>query len=183
MQHFFCSYGYMFELIFALLTFADKGVRVLAGPFFRWNLLWYVQNIQCVQNSIFPKENILFPIRWEIIETSVTAISLIHHVKFEMWPALYKFPISFSTVKLKLRHNSQFIYRFKTGTSNFESNSEEIKNWDFGCWTSWTSQLFSILFPYSTFLKIILDCTSRFFPIHKKVWKLGFLSSLTLIFC
>ena len=46
---------------------------------------------------------------------------LIHHVKFEMWPALCKFPILFSTVKLQLRHNSQFFHRFKIGT--FESYS------------------------------------------------------------
>ena len=42
-----------------------------------------------------------------------------HHVKFEMWPALCKLPILFSTVKLKLGHNSQFTYRFKIET--FES--------------------------------------------------------------
>ena len=41
---------------------------------------------------------------------------LIHYVKFEIWPALCKFPISFSTGKLKLRDNSRFIYRFKIGT-------------------------------------------------------------------
>ena len=45
---------------------------------------------------------------------------LIHHVKFEMLPALCKFPILFSTKKLKLGHKfSQFLYRFKIGT--FES--------------------------------------------------------------
>ena len=43
-----------------------------------------------------------------------------HHVKVEMWPALYKFPALFSAVKFKLVHNfSQFIYRFKIGS--FES--------------------------------------------------------------
>ena len=44
---------------------------------------------------------------------------LMHHVKFEMWAAMCKFPILFSTVKLKLRHNSQFNYKFKIET--FES--------------------------------------------------------------
>ena len=44
----------------------------------------------------------------------------IHHVKIEIGPALCKFPILFSTVKLKLGHNfSQFISRFIIGT--FES--------------------------------------------------------------
>ena len=42
---------------------------------------------------------------------------LVHYIKFEMWPALCKFPILFSAVKLKLRPNfSQFIYRFEIGT-------------------------------------------------------------------
>ena len=39
--------------------------------------------------------------------------NLIQYVKFEMWSALCKFPILFSTVRLKLGKNSQFIYRFK----------------------------------------------------------------------
>ena len=29
----FCTYGYLLELIFSLLIFRNKGVRVLAGPF------------------------------------------------------------------------------------------------------------------------------------------------------
>ena len=37
----FYTYGYLFELKFALLTFGDKGVRVLAGPFLRSKILWY----------------------------------------------------------------------------------------------------------------------------------------------
>ena len=42
---------------------------------------------------------------------------LIHHVKFEMWAALCKFPILFSAVRPKLGHDfSQFIYRFNIGT-------------------------------------------------------------------
>ena len=51
----FCSYGYLFELIFALLTFGDKGVRVLAEPFLRSKTLQYVQNFPWVQNFIFSK--------------------------------------------------------------------------------------------------------------------------------
>ena len=42
----FCTYGYLFELIFALLTFRDKEVRLFAEPFLRSNILWYVQNFQ-----------------------------------------------------------------------------------------------------------------------------------------
>ena len=46
---------------------------------------------------------------------------LIHHVKVEMWPALCKFPILFSPVKLKLGRNfSQFIYRSKLVLLNLE---------------------------------------------------------------
>ena len=42
-----------------------------------------------------------------------------HHVKFQMWPALCKFPILFSAVKLKLGHNvSQFILDSKLGLLN-----------------------------------------------------------------
>ena len=46
----FCTYGYLFELIFVLLTFGDKGVT---GPFLRSEILRYVQNFQWVQNFIF----------------------------------------------------------------------------------------------------------------------------------
>ena len=49
----FCTYGYLFELMFALLTFEDKRVRVLAETFLRSKILWYVQNFQWVQNFIF----------------------------------------------------------------------------------------------------------------------------------
>ena len=36
----------LFDLIFALLTFTDNGVRLLAGLFLRSKILWYVQNFQ-----------------------------------------------------------------------------------------------------------------------------------------
>ena len=77
---------------------------------------------------------------------------LIHHVKFEMWPALFKFPILFSTVKPKLGHKfSQLIIRFKIGdfgilvlgcTSKFFPIHKETRNWDFECCSSWTFQFF-----------------------------------------
>ena len=51
---FICTYGYLFELIFALLTFGYKGIRVLVGPFSRSKSLRYTQNFQWVHNSIFP---------------------------------------------------------------------------------------------------------------------------------
>ena len=64
-----------------------------------------------------------------------------HHVKFEMWPILYKLPILFSTVKLKLEHNfSQLINRFKIDTleslsqvvlASVFSIPKEIENLDF----------------------------------------------------
>ena len=51
--HFFCIYGYLFELIFAFLAFGDKAV-VLAGAFLWSKIMWYPQNFQWVQNSFFP---------------------------------------------------------------------------------------------------------------------------------
>ena len=55
------TYGYLFELILALLIFGNKGVRVLGGPFLRSKILWYVQNFQWIQNSIFPSRKHIFP--------------------------------------------------------------------------------------------------------------------------
>ena len=49
---------YLFELIFALLKLGDKGIRVLTGPFLSSNIMWFVQNFQWVQNSIFPNGKI-----------------------------------------------------------------------------------------------------------------------------
>ena len=75
---------------------------------------------------------------------------LIHDVKFEMCPALNKFPVIFSTVKLKLEHNfSQFINRFKIGTLkswsqavllSFAQFTKRFKIRIFECCSSWTSQ-------------------------------------------
>ena len=116
LQHFFCTHGYLFESIFALLTFRDKGVRVLAGFFF----------------------------------------------KFEMWPALCKFPILFSTVKLKLEYNfSQFINRLKI--QRLESWSQAV----LPSFSQFTKRSKIGIFEYcSKFLIISLDCTSKYLLIH-----------------
>ena len=100
----------LFELIFALLTFRDKGVRVLGGPFLRLKILRYAQNFQWVQNFIFPNgKHISSQLADKFLKFEEMKY-LIHHVKFEMWPAFCKFPILFSKVKLKLGNNfSQFI--------------------------------------------------------------------------
>ena len=37
----FCTYDYLFDSIFALLTFGDKGVRVLAEPFLKFEEMEY----------------------------------------------------------------------------------------------------------------------------------------------
>ena len=116
LQLFFCSFGYLFELIFALLTFRNNEVRVLTGPLPRSKILRYT-HFKWVRNSIFfPTENIFFP----IIDTFLIFEEmeyLIHHTQFKMWAALCKFPILFSTVKLKFGNNFlQFINRFKIGT-------------------------------------------------------------------
>ena len=126
---------------FALLTFRNNEVRVLTGPLLRSKILRYT-HFKWVRNSIFfPTENIFFP----IIDTFLIFEEmeyLIHHTQFKMWQALCKFPILFSTVKLKFGNNFlQFINRFKIGTleswpsagciSKFFSISKEIANWDF----------------------------------------------------
>ena len=54
-------YGYQSVLILAFLTFGDKEVRVLTGPFHRPILLQYAQNFQWVQSSIFPNEKHICP--------------------------------------------------------------------------------------------------------------------------
>ena len=38
----FCNYGYLFKLIFTLLTFRNKAEKVLAGLLLRSKILWYV---------------------------------------------------------------------------------------------------------------------------------------------
>ena len=84
LQHVFCSYDYLFEIVFTLLTFRDKWVRVLAGPFLRSKILSYSQNFQWVQNSMFPQWKTYFSqlidkfLKFEEME------SLVHHDKFEM---------------------------------------------------------------------------------------------------
>ena len=113
LQHFFWSYGYLLELIFALLTFADKGVRVLARVFQK-SKMRYVQNFQQVKNFIFPNGETYFTQFMNKFFKFQEMEYLIHHVKVEVWLALYKLPILFSAVKFKLRRSfSQFVYRFK----------------------------------------------------------------------
>ena len=51
--------SYLFEVIFALLTFGDRGVR--AGPIQRSKILWYAQNFAWVQNFIFPNGKHILP--------------------------------------------------------------------------------------------------------------------------
>ena len=40
-----------------------------AGPFLRENILWYEQNFQWVQNSIFPDGKLIFPYSFSLINT------------------------------------------------------------------------------------------------------------------
>ena len=50
---------------------------------------------------------------------------LIHPVEVEIWAALCKFPILFSAIKLKLKHNiSQVVNMFKIGTFKLFPNSQ-----------------------------------------------------------
>ena len=64
----------------------------------------------------------------------------IHHVKFEIWPALCKFSILFSAVKVKLGHNFpiqlyvqnwDFWFLDIGYISKFFPIHKEIENWDF----------------------------------------------------
>ena len=80
LQHLFCTYGYLFELIFALLTFGDKGVRVSAGSFLRPKIMWYAQNLHWVQNSILSRAKHIFPISlinsWNLRKWNISFIML-----------------------------------------------------------------------------------------------------------
>ena len=100
MKNFFCTYGYLFELIFALLTFENEEVRVFGGSLLRSKILWYAKNFQPVQSSIFLQWKTYFS---QFIEKFLKLEEMkyfIHHVWFEMWSALRKFTILFSIVKL-----------------------------------------------------------------------------------
>ena len=49
----FPYFNYLFELIFALLAFRDKGIRVLVGLLLRSKINWHVQTFPMVSKSIF----------------------------------------------------------------------------------------------------------------------------------
>ena len=66
---------------------------------------------------------------------------LIHHVKFEMWPALCKSLNLFSTVKLKLRHKfGTFESCSLAVLTSFSQFTKRLKIGIFECCSSWTSQ-------------------------------------------
>ena len=106
--------SYLFEVIFALLTFGDRGVRVSrAYP--------KVKNpVVCTKFCMGSKFHFS---QWKTYFTEFInkflkfeeMEYLIYHVKVEIWPALCKIPILFSAVKFKFGHNFyQFIYTFKS---------------------------------------------------------------------
>ena len=80
LQNFFRTYGYLFQLIFALLTFEE--VRVLAGPFLMSKLCGMLKISNGFKIPFFPIENISQFID-EILKFEEMEY-LIHHVKFEM---------------------------------------------------------------------------------------------------
>ena len=120
LQYFFCAYDYLFELIFALLTFRDKGVIVIVGPFLRLNILWCAQNFQWAKNSVFSKWKTYFSQFIDKFLQFEEMKYLIHHSKFETWLVLRKFPILF----LKAIRLDQDI--------TFPNSSTAIQNSDFG---------------------------------------------------
>ena len=61
LQQFFCTYGYLFKVIFAFLTFGIKGIRILAEHFLSPGIIWFTENSQWAQNSIFPNGKQTFP--------------------------------------------------------------------------------------------------------------------------
>ena len=81
---FFCIYGYLFELILALLTFGDKWVRVLAWPSHRLKFLWYAQNFQWIQYSIFDQWKTYFSQLIDKFLKFEEMKYLVHDSKFEM---------------------------------------------------------------------------------------------------
>ena len=84
LKNFFYTYGYLFELRFALLTFGDKGVRVLAGPFLRSKILRYAQIFEVDSKFHFSQWKTYFSqFTDEFLKFEETEY-LIHHVKSEM---------------------------------------------------------------------------------------------------
>ena len=105
---------------------------------------------------------------------------------FEMWPALCKFSILFSTGKLRLGHifslctlDSKLGFWLLVLGCNFRFFPIYIEIKKLGFF-EWRSRFFLIL-PNSwnrlkiRTLNIKLDCTSKFFLIHELVWNWDFI--------
>lgn len=62
--------------------------RFLSGLFLLQKILWYAQNSQFVQNSIFPDGKLISPVFFiDKYLKFKEIVYLIHEVKFEMRPA------------------------------------------------------------------------------------------------
>ena len=166
-------------MIFALLTFRVKRVRLLARSFLRSNILWHKQNFRWVQNSIFPNWLIN---SWNLRKWNISLIMLSSkrgqpcvnsQSYFQQWNLNQgiTFPNSSTYSKLGLWNlglrlyfqvfpNSQtdrklgFLKITLAGLLNFSQFMEEIENWDF-----W----------------ILAYNVPKYLPLHYTVGKLGFL--------
>ena len=134
----------------------------------------YVQNIQWVQNINFCDGKHVLP-NSLLNPGNVRKLN----ISFIIWPALHKFSILFSAVKLKLWLNfSKFIYTFKIGLLNlgyrlyFRVFSSLQRDQEL----VFLNVTLAGILNFSQFMdggdwklrswNISLDCTSKFFSIH-----------------
>ena len=106
------------------------------------------------KNSLFPMETNFTQFINNFLKIEEMEY-LIHHVNVEMWPALCKLPILFTTVKFKFGHHfSQFIYRFKIGSfkswayvvlPSFSQFTKKLKIVIFESCSSWNRSFSPIL--------------------------------------
>ena len=93
----------------------NKTLKV--GPFQKTNILWFAQNSQLVQNSIFQNGKLIFP-----YSISVKNTLDISSIKFKIWPVYFCVnPLNFQQWNSNSRITFQFILRFKIGVFVFGS--------------------------------------------------------------
>ena len=144
---------------------------------------WYIQNFQCVQNSILPNGKHIFP--HSLANSYISFIML--SLKCEQPYVIYILCKLHHFQQLKLGHKfSQFIHRFKIGiiwvlvldyTSKFFPIQKEILRLLNVVTAGF--QFFSIHEKVEKldFLNVSLGFTANYFPNHQRVDKLGFLNS------
>ena len=127
------------DLVSQLYTLLLLDIVQPAEPFLKPNILWYAQNSQWVQNSIFP---------------NVTSLIL---CKFKFGYSIFQFIFTF---KIGI-----FEFWVLGCTSNFFIIHKNIENWNLLMLLKLDFTIFSsdgIL----EFLNVSLGCTSKILPIH-----------------